>query len=108
MRKFKGHFQKLYSSFPMENILNYFIIGMISVILIVATFALLRPISSDQYRLVKQYSKQATLPKTQKIANQLQHQDVIKKIEYLRLLRAYHFENSHIKEYPAVDIADPE
>ena len=108
MRKFKDYFQKLYSSFPVENILNSFIIGMILIILAVATFALLRPINLEQYRLVTQYSKQATFPKTQKIAKQLQHQDVIKKIEYLRLLRAYHFENSHVKEYPAVDMADPE
>lgn len=108
MRKLKDHFQKRYSSFPVENVLNYFIIGMIFIILTVATFALLRPINSEQYRLVTQYSKQAALPKTQKIANHLKHQDVIKKIEYLRLLRAYHFENSHVKKYPAVDIADPE
>lgn len=108
MRKFKAYFQKLYSSFPMENILNYCIISMISIILIVAALALLRPINSEQYRLVTQYSKQATCPKTQKIAVQLQHQERIKRIEYLRLLRAYHFENSHVKKYPAVDITDPE
>ncbi|MDN5491080.1 MAG: hypothetical protein L0G98_11075 [Acinetobacter sp.] len=73
-----------------------------------AILALTRPINPDQYKYVVQYSQQAANPKTQKIAHQLRSQDRIYVVEYLRLLRAYHFENQQVKRYPAVDSKDPQ
>jgi len=106
MQKFKVHFQKFYSSFPLENILNFFVVAVIVVIIILATLALHRPITSKQYTDVIQYSQQAAYPKTQLIALQLRQKDEICVLEYLRLLRAYSYENNHIKQYPALDMKD--
>ena len=108
MRKFKGHFQKLYSSFPVENILNSLVVIISASTIFLAILALIRPINPDQYKYVVQYSQQAANPKTQKIAHQLRSQDRIYVVEYLRLLRAYHFENQQVKRYPAVDSKDPQ
>jgi len=108
MRKFKDYFQKLYSSFPVENILNSLVVIISASTIFLAILALTRPINPDQYKYVVQYSQQAANPKTQKIANQLRSQDRIYVVEYLRLLRAYHFENQQVKRYPAVDSKDPQ
>ena len=108
MRKFKDYFQKLYSSFPVENILNSLVVIISASTIFLAILALTRPINPDQYKYVMQYSQQAANPKTQKIANQLRRQDRIYVVEYLRLLRAYHFENQQVKRYPAVDSKDPQ
>ncbi|MDN5624681.1 MAG: hypothetical protein L0G93_19175 [Acinetobacter sp.] len=108
MRKFKDYFQKLYSSFPMENILNSLVVIISASTIFLAILALTRPINPDQYKYVVQYSQQAANPKTQKIAHQLRSQDRIYVVEYLRLLRAYHFENQQVKRYPAVDSKDPQ
>lgn len=108
MRKFKDYFQKLYSSFPMENILNSLVVIISASMIFLAILALTRPINPDQYKYVVQYSQQAANPKTQKIAHQLRSQDRIYVVEYLRLLRAYHFENQQVKRYPAVDSKDPQ
>jgi hypothetical protein len=90
-----------------EKILNSFVVVIIALMnLQLAT--LLRPISPEQYQYVIQYSQQAAYPQTQNIAKQLQHQDQISVADYLRLLRAYHFEHQRVREYPAVDITDPE
>jgi hypothetical protein len=108
MQKIKDYFQKLFYSFPMEKILNSLVVLVIAVMILLATLALLRPISPAQYQYVILYSQQATYPQTQNIANQLRHQDRVCVADYLRLLRAYHFENQRVKQYPAVDISDPE
>lgn len=108
MRKFKDYFQKLYSSFPVENILNSLVVIISASTIFLAIMALTRPINPDQYKYVVQYSQQAANPKTQKIAHQLRSQDRIYVVEYLRLLRAYHFENQQVKRYPAVDSKDPQ
>ncbi|KQX03802.1 MULTISPECIES: hypothetical protein [Acinetobacter] len=108
MRKFKDYFQKLYSSFPVENILNSLVVIISASTVFLAILALTRPINPDQYKYVVQYSQQAANPKTQKIAHQLRSQDRIYVVEYLRLLRAYHFENQQVKRYPAVDSKDPQ
>ncbi|MFW2080876.1 hypothetical protein ACNPQK_07865 [Acinetobacter guillouiae] len=108
MRKFKDYFQKLYSSFPVENILNSLVVIISASTIFLAILALIRPINPDQYKYVVQYSQQAANPKTQKIAHQLRSQDRIYVVEYLRLLRAYHFENQQVKRYPAVDSKDPQ
>ncbi|MBJ9954223.1 MULTISPECIES: hypothetical protein [unclassified Acinetobacter] len=108
MQKIKDYFQKLCYSFPVEKILNSFVVVIITLMIVLATLALLRPISPEQYQYVIQYSQQAAYPQTQNIANQLRHQDQICVADYLRLLRAYHFENQRVREYPAVDITDPE
>ena len=108
MQKFKDYFQKLFYSFPVEKILNSFVVVIIALMIFLAALALTRPINPDQYKYVMQYSQQAANPKTQKIANQLRRQDRIYVVEYLRLLRAYHFENQQVKRYPAVDSKDPQ
>ena len=108
MQKIKDYFQKLFYSFPVEKILNSFVVVIIVLMISLATLALLRPISPEQYQYVIQYSQQAAYPQTQNIANQLRHQDRVCVADYLRLLRAYHFENQRVREYPAVDSTDPE
>ena len=108
MRKFKDYFQKLYCSFPVENILNSLVVVISASSIFLAILALTRPINPNQYKYVVQYSQQAANPKTQKIAHQLRSQDRIYVVEYLRLLRAYHFENQQVKRYPAVDSKDPQ
>ena len=108
MHKVKDYFQKLYFSFPLENFLNIFVVCVIAAMIFLASLALSRPINSAQYQSIHQYSQQAALPKTQQLAQHLQQQEQISRAEYLRLLRAYHFEKQRIKEYPAVDIRDPQ
>ena len=88
--------------------MNCFVAVIIALMIFLAILALTRPINPNQYKYVLQYSQQASNPKTQKIANQLRSQDRIYVVEYLRLLRAYHFENQQVKRYPAVDSKDPQ
>lgn len=106
MRKLKNYFHKVYGFFPVENVLNFMVIAMVAIIIILATLALYRPINPEQYKKVVNYSTQAAFPKTQRIAEQLSQQEHIKFVEYLRMSRAYDFESSHVKNYPAVDSAD--
>ncbi len=108
MHKFKDHFHSLFPAFLFENILNVIVGIMIVVMLILSTYALLRPVNTQQYSQVLKYSHQAAYPKTQKMAQELRDQDSIHVHQYLRLLRAYHFENHSIKEYPALDSANPQ
>lgn len=108
MHKFKGYIQKLYSAFPLESFLNFFVVCMIVGMVFLATLALIRPITPTQYQHITQYSQQAAYPKTQQLALHLRQQQQISIAEYFRFLRAYNFEKQHIKEYPAVDIIDPE
>ncbi|RZG84024.1 hypothetical protein EXE10_10150 [Acinetobacter sp. WCHAc060033] len=105
MLKFKDYFQKLYRSFPLERFLNFFVACMIVGMIILATLALLRPISPTQYKNVLAYSDQAAYPKTQVLAKKLSQQERISVAEYFRLLRAYYYEKQGIKKYPAVDVA---
>ena len=106
MLKFKNYFQNLYRSFPVERFLNFFVVCMIVVMITLATLALLRPISPTQYKNVLTYADQAAYPRTQVLAKHLSQQEQITVTEYLRLLRAYHFEKKRIKQYPALDMAD--
>lgn len=103
MYRLKDYFSKFTLPFPVENFLNAFVGLIIFIILTLAMFALTRPIPTEHYKQVLKYSQQASFPKTQHLAQQLQQQSQITRVEYLRLLRAYHFESSRVKQYPAVD-----
>lgn len=103
MFKFKDYFQKLHPPFLLENLLNYVVAVMILSMIFVSFLALKRPINPQQYKNIIQYSEQASFPKTQQLAKHLQKQERIEVYQYFHLLRAYHFEHQHVKEYPAVD-----
>jgi len=106
MLKVKDYCNKVRGSFPIEMLLNIFVMSIIIAIIVLAICALNRPISSQQYKQITNYTEQAAFPQTQLLAIHLIQQEQIKVLEYLRLLRAYHNESSHVKQYPAMDIAD--
>ena len=71
-------------------------------IFILAFYALKLPVNPLQYQQVLQFSQQASHPKTQQMAVHILENSQIRREDYLKLLSAYQFESSRIKEYPAM------
>ncbi|WAU72176.1 hypothetical protein [Acinetobacter sp. TR11] len=71
-------------------------------IFILAFYALKRPVNPLQYQQVLQFSQQASHPKTQQMAVHILENSQIRREDYLKLLNAYQFESSRIREYPAM------
>ncbi|SPL70913.1 hypothetical protein [Acinetobacter stercoris] len=103
---FKQKILNLKSQFHPEYFLNALIVLIIIFIIVLATFALARPIQVQQYQKVVDLSYQATYPETQQMAKQLLQQSVIHRVDYFRLMHARHFEKVHTKKYPALNIND--
>lgn len=71
-------------------------------IFLLAYKALQRPVNELQYHQMLQFSQQASHPKTQQMAADILEHTQIRRVDYLKLLHAYQFESSRIKEYPAM------
>ncbi|ESK56004.1 MAG: hypothetical protein I8H98_04460 [Moraxellaceae bacterium] len=71
-------------------------------IFLLAHKALQRPVNELQYQQMIQFSQQASHPKTQQMAEGILEHTQIRRVDYLKLLNAYQFESSRIKEYPAM------
>ena len=106
MLRFKDYFLRLKSKFQIEYVLNAILAGIIAFILITATYGLLRPISTIQYRQVVQLSKQQSFPETQEMAKNVLIRHPIRNVDFYRLMHAHHFEISRINLYPAMAIED--
>lgn len=99
---FKQNFLKLKSELKVDQCFNLFVVIVIGCIFVLSYLALLRPISPEQYQRIIQLSHQATYPKTQDMAELLIAQSEIHRAEYLKLMHAYQFEGTHIRQYPAL------
>lgn len=101
MLNFKQQISKFKSEFQLEPALNLIILLMMVSILFIASLALYRPISIQQYHFVQQLALQEAYPKTQAMALELSKQEFIRSMDYYRLIYAKHYESSHIRTYPA-------
>ena len=82
-------------------------VAVITIIVLLAALALNRQVNTQQYQLVMHMAQQQKLADTQRMASDLLAQGSIKNIAFYRLLHAYHYEQSHIRSYPAVEL-EPE
>ena len=97
----KQQFLKFKSEFQIESALNILILAVILTIFLLASLALYRPITVQQYQVVQQLAHQEVYPKTQNMALDLTAKEQIRSKDYYRLVYAKHYESSHIKTYPA-------
>lgn len=97
----KENLLKFKSEFQAEYVLNILVAVIIVVILILSCLAIYRPINTIQYQEVKKLAKQELYPKTQAMAAELTHQEVIRSSDYYRLIYARHYESSKLQIYPA-------
>lgn len=74
-----------------------FIIG---IFLIFSGILLSSDVTQEQYREIQTMAKQIDYPQTQTMAYHLLTNEVIRKNDYFRLVRAYQFETKNIKVYP--------
>ncbi len=86
--------------FKLENLYYFLVALIIGAILFLATFALFRPVTPEQYHQIKQLSQQASYPSTQDMADQLLYKHQVTIGHYLKLMRAYHTEKNRAKELP--------
>ena len=103
---FKDIYSKFKTQFKLELVLNGMVVAMILVMLVVAGLALVRPVSVVHYQKIKQLSKQATYPYTQKMAQNLIKNSDICTADYFRLMHAYQREEMRVKQYPAIESED--
>lgn len=88
------------NQFKLENLYYFLVLLIIGAILFLATFALFRPVTPEQYHQIKQLSRQAYYPYTQDMADQLLYKHQITIGLYLKLMRAYHVEKNQAQELP--------
>ena len=100
----KEKFLKFKSEFQIEHILNFVVAFIIAIILIIACVSMYRPIDRVQFQQVKRLAQQEVYPKTQAMADQLIHQEVIRSSDYYRLMYAKHYESSKLRIYPAASV----
>ena len=89
-----------FNQFKLENLYYFLVALIIAAILFLATFALFRPVTPEQYHQIKQLSQQASYPSTQDMADQLLYKHQVTIGHYLKLMRAYHTEKNRAKELP--------
>lgn len=106
MLSFKEYFLKIKTNFPFEVTHNTLLIMIVMSIIMTASYALFRPVNTQQFEQIGLLKNQHTLPKTQAMAHHLALKDKISNADFYRLMYAYHYESSHIKEYPALNIED--
>lgn len=102
----KQNFLKLGNQIKLERIYNIIVAVIIIAMLVLAFIALQRPISTPQYQIIVNLSHMANNPETQKMAHQLLNHQSINRAEYFKLMRAYQFENSKARHYPAMALED--
>lgn len=106
MLSFKQYFLKLKSTFSFEVTHNTLLVVIVFSIIFTGSYALFRPVNTQQFEQIVLLKKQYTLPKTQAMAYHLTSKDKISNADFYRLMYAYYYESSHIKEYPALNPED--
>lgn len=104
MLSFKEYFLKFKTQFPFEHTQIAILLAIVSLIMLSASYALYRPINTEQLDQILKLSHQQSFPATQDMAVQLVTQKKISNAEYYRLIYAYEYESSRIREYPALNI----
>ena len=100
MHSAKQKIIQFYRHFKLENFYYFLVLLIIVAILFLATFALFRPVTPDQYLQVRQLAQQAYYPSTQDMASQLIQKKKMTRGHYLKLMRAYHVEKNQARELP--------
>lgn len=86
------------SELKLESIYNLVVIIIIFVILFLASTALYRPISMQQFENIRQLSTQAQYPDTQNMATVLKQKSPISYGQYLKLMQAYQLESRRARQ----------
>lgn len=98
--------KQFYAQLRLEQIYNAFIIFIISIILLLSTVALYRPIDADRFQQIRMIASQPIYPESQEMAERLlQHPKIIFG-QYLRLMHAHQVEVGKATELPALSIED--
>lgn len=98
---FPHSFQKIKAVLTLDRIYDIFVLLVMGLIFLMVCIGLSRPVATHQYQNILILSKQAVHPKTQKMALELLQTEKIQRIYYLKLMRAYQFEQTQVKHYPA-------
>ncbi|RLZ07631.1 hypothetical protein EAH57_11935 [Acinetobacter sp. 2JN-4] len=88
--------------FKLDQFYNILVSLILLSIFLLAYSALQRPINTFQYQQIIRLSEQASLPRTQNMAENVLQQHQVRRLEYLKLLNAYQFESNRIRQYPAM------
>ena len=97
---------QFYAQLKLEQIYNAFIIFIITVILVISTVALYRPIDANKFQQVKIIANQPIHPESQEMAEHLLQKQSILFGQYLRLMHAHQVEMKKATELPALSIED--
>lgn len=92
-----------FSKLTLEQIYNSIIIFIVVLIMIMASFALFRPISAPQFHQAIALSQQYNLPQTQDMAEMLVQQRHVTRGQYLKLMQAYQQESMRANQLPPLD-----
>lgn len=98
--------KQFYAQLKLEQIYNAFIIFIISIILVLSTVALYRPIDADKFQQIRVIANQPIHPESQEMAVVLLQQPSIIFGQYLRLMHAHQVEVNKATELPALSIED--
>ena len=97
--------QQFKDSYSAEKILSMTSYSVIVLIVMVALFALYRPISERQYNAIQQLAIQQYYPQSQKIAHAFMYRsERICMAEYLKLMHVYQYEAAQERELEPVRI----
>ncbi|ANF81845.1 hypothetical protein A3K93_06345 [Acinetobacter sp. NCu2D-2] len=91
------------SNLTLEKIYNFTIIFIVVITIVLATFALYRPINAVQLKHTLNLAQQYSLPLTQNFAEELLVQKQITRGQYLKLMQAYQQESKRAKQLPPVE-----
>lgn len=91
---------QLKSELKLEYLYNILIAFIITIILVLASFALYRPISVIQFKNIVQLSVQANYPDTQEIALTLVQNPQVSYMQYFKLMQAYQWELKQAHQLP--------
>lgn len=90
------------SKIKLEQLYNIFVSLIVVLILILASIALNRPISVQQFHNVLKISEQQICPESQEFAIVLSQQYQVNMKQYLTLMQAYHSESTKAHQLPAL------
>lgn len=103
IEKMRAFFLKL----TLEQIYNGILIFIILLTIVLATFALYRPITTLQYHQIIQLSQQFSLAQTQDMAEHLLKQENVSRGQYLKLMQAHQQELTRAKQLPPLEEEAP-
>ena len=95
------------SKLTLEQIYNSVFVVITLIIIVLAVFAIYRPVNSVQVDHIQQLSIQQKLPQTQDMAVALLEHELIYRGQYLKLMQAYQQESVRAHQLPAMQIENP-